>query len=960
MKRLMILFMILPQLCFAQLQVFNHNAKGDEYFPVVSKKSAATIFYDVDDHKVVETSAQLLSLDISRVTKKKAIVVSSQEDLKGNVIIVGSIGNNRVIDQLIKDRKLNVDSIVGGWERYVIQVIEKPMRGVKKALVIAGSDKRGAAYGIFSLSEAIGVSPWYYWADVPIRKSQELYVGTQPYISKTPSVKFRGIFLNDEDWGLHPWAAKNIDKELADIGPKTYEKVFELLLRLKGNILAPAMHECTKAFFTVPGNMEMANNYGIMITTSHCEPLLYNNASEWDKEKQGEWNYVSNKDEIIKVLEERVSQAHKNENIYTIALRGMHDEGMKGGSDEEKLQTLDEAIKDQRALLEKYIEKPLQEIPQIFVPYKEVLGLYEKGLEVPEDITIVWPDDNYGYIKKLSNREEQQRDGGSGVYYHISYLGWPNDYLWLNTTSPALMFAEMQKAYSLGADEYWLLNVGDIKPGELGTQLFLDMAWDFDRFSFENINDYQAEFLSSIFGDKYREELKFILDRYYFHGFTRKPEYMTWDWRWNSLFAKERIRDTDFSFIHYKEAESRLNDYLTISNMADRILSELPEEKKAAFFELVYYPVKGASLYNHEMLIAQKNRWYAKQKRAITNELAEKVKLFHDSLAVLTDKYNNLLDGKWSGMMTAPGFLPEFQLPPVKTLEIPEISEMGVWVEGDDLDASVNQYLKLPEFYSHFEEVSFFEVFSKGSIPVKWKAVPSQKWIKVNPSQGETASQQRVNVSIDWDIVPKGMVNGTIKITDGKSSREIEVKAVKQKYPDNLFVGKNGALSIKPSAFHRKTENEDILFQIIDGLGYANSSLQLGHAKYDSGNDSFVEYDFFAENDGEITIYTYMLPLFPKDSAHDTRYGVQVDDMEPVVHSNSVKEYSKEWAQNVLRNSAINETKFVIDNPGKHTLKIISIDPGMIIQKIVIDFGGLKKTYLGPPVQNLSEKESLK
>lgn len=218
------------------------------------------------------------------------------------------------------------------------------------------------------------------------------------------------------------------------------------------------------------------------------------------------------------------------------------------------------------------------------------------------------------------------------MYYHISYLGWPNDYLWLNTTSPALMYAEMHKAWSLGADRYWLLNAGDIKPGELGVQLFLDMAWDFDSFTFENVNEHNAYFLASIFGKDYEEEFAYILDRYYHLAFERKPEYMTWDWRWNSLFADTNINDTEFSFENYREAENRMEEYADIAGRADKIMSKLPEELKPAFFELLYYPVKASYFYNMEMLTAQQNRWYAIQGRAMTNRLADIAVAYHDSV----------------------------------------------------------------------------------------------------------------------------------------------------------------------------------------------------------------------------------------------------------------------------------------------------------------------------------------
>lgn len=947
-KGILLLFLsVLQTFAFGQIEVGSKPYSKENSFVLAEKQRVAYVYCDDEINSVLK-STELFVDDVFHVTGQRPSLVNKLNEAKDFVVIIGTVENSPLIKTLIRSGKMDVSPLINQWERFIIQTIDKPFKGVEKALVIAGSDKRGTAYGVFTLSEAMGVSPWYYWADVPVKESKELYVKDIFYISKAPSVKYRGVFLNDEDWGLHPWAAKNIDPEVGDIGPKTYAKVFELILRLKGNMVAPAMHECTKAFFTVPGNMEMADAYGVMVTTSHCEPLLFNNASEWDNKTQGEWNYATNKDEIVNALDDRIKQAHKTENIYTIALRGMHDEGMKGDSDDEKLKMLDEAIKDQRSILTKYIDKPIQEIPQIFVPYKEVLGLYEKGLEVPEEITIVWPDDNYGYIKKLSNSDEQKRKGGSGVYYHISYLGWPNDYLWLNTTAPALMYAEMHKAYSLGANKYWLVNVGDIKPGEMGMQLFLDMAWDFEKFSFENINQHEVKVLSSIFGDKYKNDIEYIFDRYYFHAFTRKPEYMTWDWRWNSLFAKENVRDTEFSFINYKEAETRLNEYNSISNKAESILNELPEALKAAFYQLVYYPVKGASLYNHQMLIGQKNRWYANQGRALTNALAYDVKLYHDSLAMITAQYNNLLDGKWNGMMTAPGFLPEVQLSPTEKINLPEISEMGVFAEGHENDSIEN--LSLPIFNSLFNDTFFFEIYNKGSKPFSWKASASESWIKLDATQGEVKAQSRVMVSVDWDLVPsEAKSTGRIVVSNGNASKNIKVTAVQPQGDfSKLFIENNGTISIAPTAFHRKKENGGIQFQRIDGLGYSNSALQLGNAKFDSGEGSFVEYDFYTTKAGEITIHTYMLPLFAKDRAHGTAYGIQIDEGGIVIQSNNVKEYSSEWANNVLQNSTINNTTVTLDKPGRHRLRIVCIDPGMIVQKIVIDVGGLKQSYQGP------------
>lgn len=329
-------FMLLSIYTYAQVYVNSGDYDWETDFLLYNATSQISVLCDATKTDLDKTFSELLIDDIFKVTGKRPELKHTIERIKGNVIIVGTIGNSKLIDALSQSGRTDADSLKGKWERFIIKTIDNPFKGIKKALVIAGSDKRGTAYGALSLSEAIGVSPWYYWSDVHVKKKDVLFIKDIDYLSKTPSVKYRGIFLNDEDWGLHTWAKNNIDTDVASIGPKTYEKVFELVLRLKGNTVAPAMHECTKAFYTVKGNMEMADKYGIMITTSHCEPLLYNNASEWKEEINGEWDYMNNKTEIDRVLDERVKLAHKYDNIYTIALRGKHDKAMKGGKTEKK------------------------------------------------------------------------------------------------------------------------------------------------------------------------------------------------------------------------------------------------------------------------------------------------------------------------------------------------------------------------------------------------------------------------------------------------------------------------------------------------------------------------------------------------------------------------------------------------------------------------------------------------
>lgn len=813
-----------------------------------------TIVCDNKDFTVVKKSADLFAGDIESVTGIRPKVITGKAN--GNVIILGTLGKSTLIDQLVAKGKLTVNGIKGGWEQFTIQRLLNPLPGIKQALVIAGSDSRGTAYGAFTLSRDMGVSPWEWWADVPAKKQKEVYV-IADYTSKTPSVKFRGIFINDEDWGLKPWASNNYEKELNDIGPKTYARVCELILRLKGNMLAPAMHTCTGAFYSHPENKVVADQFGIFISTSHCEPLLFNNAalSEWDVKRDGDWNYATNKDMILKKLDNRVHEAAPYENIYTVGLRGLHDEGMRGNfTMPEKVNIVNRAMADQRDILVKYLHKSLPDIPQIYVPYKEALEVYNNGLKVPEDVTLVWTDDNYGYIKRLSNPEEQKRNGGSGVYYHISYLGPPHDYLWLCTTPPALMYEELTKAYKTGANRYWLLNVGDIKPGELGMQTFFDLAWNVDKYDFSSINHHQSRFLANIFGGEYEKDFQDILDNYYRLAWSRKPESIGWEREWDANQYKE-IANTDFSFQNYNDAQQRLADYQRISDLSDKIWHLLPEQYRPAFYEMVAYPVMGAYQMNRKFLLAQLNHQELKENNpAAANWAADQSKAAFDSINRLTYTYNNMLNGKWKGMMAvSPGIVAKYQ-------NMPEVTHTA---------ASGSQ---------------------------------------------------------------------SVDLTPQKNKQLLE-----------------GCTVIDLKKFTNKVAKEGHTLRLIEeGIGYNWNAIQLGEATEPVSdpndlNGSRFEYEFSGVKADSVTVYVYSIPFFPLYKGKSTQYGISVDKLHVFVARDEPKEFSKEWKDRVLQNGTVAVAKFpVTKSLTKHTLTLTCGDPGIIIQKIVIDWGGLKKTYVGP------------
>ena len=541
--------------------------RGQQVFALLDGQKCASLYYDEEDYLVVKKTAELFANDFKLVTGKELPHGSKPNVLSDNCIIVGTLGHSKVIDEMAAKGKVDTMGLKGRWESYGIQLVKKPLNGVKQALVIIGSDRRGTAYGLLSVSRAIGVSPWYWWMDAPVEKRSELYLKVDKMLSKEPSVKYRGIFINDEDWGLYRWAKLNFEKERGNFGPKTYAKVCELLLRLQANYLCPAMHDASTAFHRLPENRLVADSFAIVMGSSHCEPLLLNTASEWDRKTMGEWDYVNNRRGVDSVLKKRVEVCAPFENVYT---------------------------------------------------HKEVLDVYDEGLELPDDVTIIWPDDNYGYMKRLSSPKEQKRSGRSGVYYHASYLGKPHDHLWMNTTSPTLMYEELRKAYDMTADRIWLLNAGDIKSCEFAVDFFLAMAFDIDSFSFERASAYRTEWLCGLLGNEYQKEYADFWDAFYKLAFARRPEFMGWGYQWaTDKHGRERNTDTDFSLTNYREVDRRLADYRRIGAIVENIYQKLPEKKKACFYQAAYYPVKGCELLNRMILDGQRNRWYAVQQRAL-------------------------------------------------------------------------------------------------------------------------------------------------------------------------------------------------------------------------------------------------------------------------------------------------------------------------------------------------------
>ncbi|WP_163406904.1 glycosyl hydrolase 115 family protein [Flavobacterium ajazii] len=630
-------------------------------FPLIQNGGVPSILTDKADAEAVTIVANALSGDLELVSGTKPAVLHDLKKNEDYLIIAGTIGHSKYIDQLIKSKKIDVTAVQNKWETYAISTVSAPIQGVKQALVIAGSDRRGTAYGLFEISKLAGVSPWVWWADVKPKPKKSFYVLAGNVVSKEPSVKYRGIFINDEDWGLHPWAAKNMDTDIKDIGPKTYAKVFELLLRLKANLIWPAMHDSTKAFWYYSQNPVVADKYAILIGSTHCDMMLRSNTFEWQVgyeqeygHKPGIYRYDTNKEEVYKYWEDRVNAAKNYESMYTMGMRGIRDGGITGPETKEgKIALVENIIGDQRNIFKKYFGAPSNAL-QIFCPYKEVLDLYTGGLKVPDDVTLVWTDDNFGYLRQLSNTVEQKRSGASGIYYHLSYLGGPHDYTWLSSNSLSLIAYEMTKAYQFGANKFWVVNVGDIKPAELETQFFLDMAWDIKKWTPENAHLYVKDWAEETFGSEFAVEISAIKKQYYQLAQNGKPEHM------GMLKFDSETKS------------NRLKAYSELVKKVDKLKTRIPVSLKDAYFQLIEYPAKGSALMNQKFLYAQMSLEVAETDKKMALDYSQKAKNALEQIISLTQHYNKEIEnGKWDGIIThAPRNLETYAMPKIANPEI--------------------------------------------------------------------------------------------------------------------------------------------------------------------------------------------------------------------------------------------------------------------------------------------------
>ncbi len=912
-------------------------------FPLVREGRATKFYVDAGDYPGVVRAAHDLQADIFRVTGCTPPFMDHGKSFSGDMVFIGTIGKSAPIDRLIREGKLDVSEIRGKWEANLIQVVSHPLPGVRRALVIAGSDKRGTIYGVYDLSEQIGVSPWYWWADVPAEHKDALFILPGRRVEGEPAVKYRGIFLNDEAPALTGW----VNEKFGGYNHQFYEKVFELLLRLKANFLWPAMWN--SAFNEDdPLNPKMADEYGIVMGTSHHEPML-RAQQEWKRHGAGPWDYTANS----KVLDTFWAQGiERNKNYESIITLGMRGDGDKPMFENDDVALLEKIVANQRAIIAAHQTPTIAADPQVWALYKEVQGYYEKGMRVPDDVTLLWSDDNWGNIRRLPTAEERNRAGGAGIYYHFDYVGGPRSYKWLNTYSITKVWEQMNLATAYGVNRIWIVNVGDLKPMEFPIEFFLSFARDPQRWGKDNLQEFTELWATREFGPEHAAEIADLISKYTQYNSRRKPE---------------QLEPETFSLVHDGEADRVYSEWKSLTHRAEQLSAQLSEDKRDAFFELVLYPVKASAIVNELYITAGKNHLYATQGRASANDLAQQARNLFAADAALSSEYNHkLAHGKWNHMMdqTHIGYTfwnepPLNAMPAVTEVQPAPEPRMAVSVEELPFASSGNfGTLSLPAFDAFNRQTRSVDIFNRGVGAFEYTASADQPWIKLSEAQGTVSKEKRLFVSIDWDRVPIATNEGGITITQtGGVPVHLRVQALRPSEPtrESLqgFVEGSHYVSIEAEHFTGQTSTDETHWDKIPGFGETLSGMTISPVTAPSAKISApapqLEYRMYLFESGTFNVQTTLAPTLNFVPDRGLRFALSFDDQPPHIIDALEHNSEKDWAEAVSNGVRKVTSILSVDAPGYHTLKFRMIDPGVVLEKLLVSRDPVSPSYLGPP-----------
>ena len=789
----------------------------------IKEGKAFPILIDKEEDKGVLRAVANLKQDAEKVTGASPEILYQPQGIQ--MLIVGTLENSQWIKQLTSAQKIDTAQLEGKREKYLLTTLQNPLPGIDEAIVIAGSDKRGAIYGIYELSEQMGVSPWYYWADAPIQQHSTIGIKAGIYTDGEPAVKYRGIFLNDEWPCLGNWATDTF----GGFNSKFYEKVFELILRLKGNFMWPAMWN--SAFYDDDlMNGPLADEMGIVMSTSHHEPMGLAQ-QDWKRRGTGDWNYQTNGQVLRDFWQTGMERCKDWESIITIGMRGDGDEAM---SAETNTALLEKIVKDQRKIIEKVTKKKAKETPQVWALYKEVQDYYDQGMRVPDDVTLLLCDDNWGNVRRLPTIGSKPRKGGYGMYYHVDYVGAPRNSKWMNISQVQRMWEQLSLTYEHGVQELWVLNVGDLKPMEYPIQFFLDLAWNPRQYNESNLLLHTEEFCAQQFGEEYAQKAAYLIDNYS---------------KFNRRITPELLNSRTYSLNNYNEWERVKEEYNALALEALKLYYLMPETHRDAFDQLVLFPIQAcANLY--DMYYAQAmNQALAARQDTKANEWADKVQACFERDSVLTHHFHHVMsDGKWNHIM--------------------EQTHIGyrIWQQPN-----------------------------KNSMP-------------------------RVTRIPEARIAPEPPV----------------------------YQEADGYVSVEAQNFTRQKNGANAHWIIIPNLGRTESAVTTAPNTTVPDEDMYLEYDFATEKAGEVTVQARFSSTLNFNDYKGMRYAISIDGgEEQIVNINGhyKGELGKWQADHVITTA----TKHTLEKKDKHTLRIRPLDAALVLQKVMIDFGGLKQSYLGAP-----------
>ena len=829
----------------------NLNAGG---FALISQSKPVGLIVADSDKKGVLIAAQNLQNDFERVCGNKAQLFNSPTAGTTRYVIAGTL-ESPYIKQMVKAKKLDEKELKGKVEKYLMTVVSNPIDGVEEALVIAGSDMRGTIYGIYELSEQIGVSPWYYWMDVPAVCHENLAIERGTYTAGEPAVRYRGLFLNDEAPCLTTWVKNTFGTNYG--GHEFYAQVFELILRLRGNYLWPAMWMWT-FYGDDPLNSPTASDMGVMMGTSHHEPMARNH-QEWARHRKeyGEWDYVTNQKVIDEFFREGIIRSKDNEDIITIGMRGDGDTAMgaREGHDDEfvpddqaTIKLLEKIVKNQRDIIAKETGRPAKERTQLWALYKEVQRYYDKGLKVPDDVIILFSDDNWGDIRRLPSAEERKHKGGFGMYYHVDYVGAPRNSKWLNVTPIQHIWDQLTLTYQYGVDKLWVLNVGDLKPMEYPITFFMDFAWNPKRYNAANLLEHPKKFCAQQFGESQAEEAARILNLYSQYAGRVTAEML----------------DADTYNLETGEWKQVCDEFARLEADALRQFITLPENMHDAYRQVILFPVQALGNV-YEMYYAQAmNRKLYNEGNPEANVWADRVEQCFKRDSLLCLGYNkDIAGGKWDGMMIQ--------------------KHIGYTIWNDN--------------------------FPK-------------------------------------DTCPKVMrFDNPCEMTGGYT-----------------FVPSEGYVAMDAEHYFSVTDPQDAKWTLIPYMGRTRSGISLQPYTADVNGGS-VTYRFEVPagiDEVEVHVITASTLAFQRKEGH--RYSVGFEGQE-AVEVNFNGELNEE-PENVYRimyptvaRRLIDKTiKLKVDKAGVKSLVISPLDPGVVLQKVVVDLGGYKESYLFGKESNCQRK----